>query len=268
MGIPLWSCETYIRFEVLKKAGLSCNRFQRKKIMILKNTALQLIILAFMASPAFATKTVTSPYVTKGKAAVEWRGGYEEDDGDNVFKTRNQFSYGFTDFYDLKVSVDTEHEDGDDDFTDVDFENKFQITPRGEYFVDLGLRLDYTRALDGGADEVGGKILLGKKTGEWSHLLNLEAGREVGEDSSDDWAYGFAYGVQHPVTETLALGGEWYSDFGDFSGDWDDEDHRAGPVLYGTAFGKLKYQAGILAGLSNSASDATVKATLNYGFSF
>lgn len=217
---------------------------------------------------AHATKTVTSPYVSKGKAVIEWRGGYDIQEGDDVFRTRNQISYGFTDYYDLKVSVDTRHRDGDNDFTDIDFENKFQLTERGEYFVDVGARLDYARSLNGGIDGIGAKLLFGKQFGEWSHLLNLETGREVGKGANDDWEFGFSYGVQHPISETLSLGGEWYSDFGDFEGDWDDEDHRAGPVLYGTAFGKLKYQAGILAGLSDAAPDATIKATVNYGFNF
>ncbi len=237
--------------------------------MILKNIfAISLATLVLSAGTAHATKTVTSPYVTKGKATVEWRGGYEEDDGNDVFKTRNQFSYGFTDFWDLKVSADTAHSDGDDEFTDVDFENKFQLLPKGKYFVDLGLRLDYTRSLNGGSDGIGTKILLAKQTGELSHILNLEAGRDVGEDSSDDWEYGLAYGASYPLTEELALGGEWYSDFGDFEDDYSEQDHRVGPVLYGTAFDVVKYQIGVLAGVSEAAPDATVKATAGYSFEF
>lgn len=241
--------------------------------MILKNIAVVGIftVLLCSAAPAFATKTVTSPYVTKGKAAVEWRGGYETDgDDEDLFKTRNQFSYGFTDFYEAKISVDT-RDDDDGAFSDVDLENKFQLTPKGAYFVDLGLRLDYAHSLNGSADEIGGKILLGKKTGAFSHLLNVETGREVGEDSSDDWTYGFSYGISHPLTDTLALGAEWYSDFGTLEDDsdyWDEQEHLVGPVLYGTVFENVKYQAGVLAGVSKAAPDATVKMTVNYGFKF
>lgn len=237
--------------------------------MILKNIAF-VILTAFVclyAMPALATKTVTSPYVTKGRATVEWRGGLETDDDDeDVFKTRNQFAYGFTDFYEAKISVDTRDDDGGT-FSDVDLENKFQLLPKGEYFVDLGLRLDYARSVNGGADEIGTKILLGKQTGKFAHLLNLEAGREVGEDSSDEWAYGFSYGVSYPVMDNFSIGGEWYSDFGDFEEDFDDQDHLVGPVVYGTAYG-LKYQAGVLAGVSEAAPDATLKATVGYSFTF
>lgn len=258
---------------VLKEVGYSCNSKQGRMTMILKNiktAAATCLGMAICTAPAYATKTVTSPYVTKGKAGIEWRGGYEDGaDNDHSFRTRNQFSYGFTDFYELKVSADTRHDEGEDtDFTDLDFENKFQITPKGAYFVDLGLRLDYTRSLNGGADEIGTKILLGKKTGDFSHLLNLEAGREIGEDSSDDWGYGLAYGVSHPVTENIAIGVEWYSDFGDFDEDYSDQDHRVGPVLYGSAFDSVKYQVGVLAGVSDAAPDATIKATVNYSFGF
>lgn len=238
--------------------------------MILKNMAFiaVLAVLVLGNSPALATKTVTSPYVTKGKATVEWRGGLETDaDDEDVFKTRNQFAYGFTDFYEAKISVDT-RDDEDGMFSDVDLENKFQILPKGEYFVDLGLRLDYARSTNGAADEIGTKILLGKQTGDFSHLLNLEAEHEVGEDSSDDWGYGLSYGISYPVADNLSIGGEWYSDFGDFEGDFDDHDHMAGPVIYGMAFDTLKYQAGILAGISEAAPDATLKATIGYSFQF
>lgn len=258
---------------VLKEVGYSCNCKQGDSQMILKNTKAALLSFlgaTLLAPPAWATKTVTSPYVTKGKATVEWRGGYDEDDNDDhSVRTRNQVAYGFTDFYEMKLSADTRHDEGEDtDFTDLDVENKFQITPKGEYWVDLGLRLDYTRSLNGGADGLGTKILLGKQTGDFTHLLNLEAGREIGEDSSDDWGYGLAYGVSYPLTEDLALGGEWYSDFADFEGDYSEQDHRVGPVLYGSAFEVIKYQAGVLAGVSEAAPDYTVKATVNYSLQF
>lgn len=241
--------------------------------MILKNKHFMLAISALLiatASPAFATKTVTSPYVTKGKATVEWRGGFETDgDNEDVFKTRNQVAYGLTDFYEPKISLDTRN-DNKGDFSALDFENKFQLLPKGVYFVDLGLRLDYSRSLNGGTDEFATKLLLAKKTGELSHMLNLEANHEIGEDSGDDWGYALAYGVSYPLNDTLSLGGEWYSDFGTFkdgSDSFDEQDHRAGPVLYGVAFdNQIKYQFGVLAGLSDEAPDATIKSTIGYSF--
>lgn len=253
---------------VLKEVGYSCNCKQGGISMILKNIARMAFLAVFIATPAYATKTITSPYVTKGKATVEWRGGFETDnESKDSAKGRHQFAYGFTDYYELKLSADANY-NRDAEFTDIDFENKFQLTPKGEYFIDLGLRLDYTRSVNAGTDGVGTKILMAKKTGALSHLLNLEAGRDVGKNSSDDWGYGLSYGASVPITETLALGGEWYSDFGDFSKGYRNQDHRAGPVLYGTAFDTVKYQIGVLAGVSDAAPDATVKATLNYSFEF
>ena len=35
------------------------------------------------AFPAYATKNVTSPYVTEGESEIEWKGGYEIDDEDD-----------------------------------------------------------------------------------------------------------------------------------------------------------------------------------------
>lgn len=234
--------------------------------MILKNWAFPVLFgLAWLPATANATKTVTSPYVNKG-AFVEWRGGFETDpDDEDIARSRNQIGYGFTDFYELRFSVDTRN-DEQGLFSDFDIENKIEILPKGEYFLDLGLRLDYQHALNSGPDEVGTKILIGKQIGAVSQLLNLEAGREIGEDRSDDWAYGIAYGAAYALAEDFSVGGEWYSDFGDFGRDFEDQDHSVGPVVYGIAFDRVKYQAGVLAGVSKAAPDATLKAVVNYGF--
>lgn len=244
-------------------------RFKEKNIVSCKNIRFfgsVFVSLIVAAVPAHATKTITSPYVTEGQASIEWRGGYEtKGEGDDSWKMRSQFSYGFTRYYDLKVSVDSRLGD-DAEFTDVDFENKFQLAPKGELFIDTGLRLDYTRALNGDADEIGAKLLLGKQTGDVAHLLNLEAGREIGEDANNEWNYGLAYGASVPVNDMLSIGGEWYSDFGNFEDGWSAQSHLAGPVVYGKAFDKVSYQFGVLAGLSEAAPDALVKTTVRYSF--
>jgi len=72
--------------------------------------------------------------------------------------------------------------------------------------------------------------------------------------------------LAYDYSEDFQFGVEWYSDFGDFDDDFDDQGHQFGPVIYGDAFGGLGYEAGILAGVSESAPDALVKVIIGYEF--
>lgn len=238
-------------------------------LKIIPATLFGFVVLCTSTS-AFATKTVTSPYVSKGEAALEWKGGYDIDDGDDEWATEASGSYGVTDWWETEVGFEFADE-ADEDF-EVEalvFENKFQLAPKGELYLDPGLKIEYARNLTGGPDEIQGKLLLGKEIGKFSNLANIAIGRELGEDSQDDMEYGFSYALAYEHSETFAYGLEWYSDFGTFDDDgdsWDEQGHQLGPVAYGELAENIGYEAGVLIGLSESAPDATLKAVLEYEF--
>ena len=221
------------------------------------------------AFPAYATKNVTSPYVTEGESEIEWKGGYEiDDEDDDAWEMETSYAYGVTSFWETEIGVSGEDagDDEDAEFSALTWENKFQLAPKGALWVDPGLKLEYERSLQGGPDEIKAKFILAKQIDKFKNKANFNVSREVGDDSENDLEYGLSYMLAYDYSEDFQFGVEWYSDFGDFDDDFDDQGHQFGPVIYGDAFGGLVYEAGILAGVSESAPDALVKVIIGYEF--
>lgn len=228
-------------------------------------------VLVLLAGPANATKTVTSPYVTKGELELKWKGGYTHDDDDQgddgAWAQKATVEYGVTDRFQVEAEAEVENP-GDSDNTDLTalaLEGKIELTEQGQYWVDVGLKGAYEFNLADGADKVEAKLLLAKDTGKLHHRANLILEREVGNESDDETDFGVAVSSRYKMSKMFEPGVELYSDFGSLSdsSDFDDEDHRMGPVAYGK-LGEFKYEAGYLFGLSDSAPDGMLKAVVSY----
>ncbi len=228
-------------------------------------------VCVLIPSSAHATKTVYSPYVEEGELELEWKGGYtidDDSDTDGAWKQKLAIGYGFTPFWFSEIygEVEKEGESGaDPDFTALEWENRFQITQPGEYFVDVGALAALERNTAGGADKGEVGLLLAKDTGAFSHTANVIAEREFGEESSDDTEVEFAWNSRYRFNPAFEPGVELYSGFGSLSdgSSFDEDSHQIGLVAQGK-IGAVKYNAGYLFGLSDSAPDGQVKAILEY----
>jgi high-affinity iron transporter len=236
------------------------------------STAAIIIAISGLApSKAFATDNVTSPYVEKGELELEWKGGLTHDDDDDeqdgAWKQKASVGYGFTDRLQMEIEgeVEKEGDDGNTEFSALALEGKLQLTERGQYWADVGLKGEYEFNMLGDADKIEGKLLLAKDTGQFSHKANLSLEREVGEDSEDETEGGFAWSSRYRYNAAFEPGFELHSEFGDISntGDFDEQGHKLGPVFYGK-IGHIKYDVGYLAGISDSAPDGTFKAIIEY----
>jgi len=240
--------------------------------MILKNNkkipAFLLCGLVFMPASASAVPTVSSPSVEQGKGAIELQSGYEMDDEeDDAWESELSASYGITSFMEVEFAVEMgEGDDQDADFKALKAETKIEFFEKGSAWIDSGIKLEYEHALDGGEDEIEASLLLAKSYGPVTHKMNLGVGREVGEDSESRLEYDASYGFAYDISDDLALGGEWYSDFGDTTDTFENQTHRLGPVAYGELPFGVEYEAGALFGVSDAAPDALVKLVLEYGF--
>ena len=234
--------------------------------------ALSTLGVIFYPSQTFAhgVSTIYNPYVHEGEAALEMKGGYkinEEDSNDDSFASEVTGGYGVTSFWQTEVGFEWEHNDEDDTkFTALVWENKFQLAPEGALFIDPGLKIEYARSLTGGADEVIARLLLAKTIGKFNNLSNINVGREFGEDSSDETEYGFSYGLSYNHSDTFAYGLEWHSDFGNFEGGYNEQEHRVGPAIYGNLAENIPFEAGVLFGVSEHAPEAELKAVIEYEF--
>jgi long-subunit fatty acid transport protein len=238
--------------------------------MILKNATLFMFGFLLIASPAWASKTISSPYVEKGAVEIEAKSGYilDDEEAEDAWEIETTAAYGVTDWWEAEIGVAFEDEGRDEDVETaaVILESTFQFTEPGEFWVDPGLKIEYAHSTNSGANEIEAKLLLAKQMGAFNHLANISVGREVGDESEDETVYGFDYGLSYNISEEFAIGAEWYSDFGNFEDGFDEQGHQLGPVIYGAAPFGLEYEAGVLIGVSESAPDAEAKLVIGYEF--
>jgi hypothetical protein len=226
--------------------------------------------MVLVTSPAYATKTVTSPYVNKGMVNVESKTGYVVDDDNNVDGKWQEvfgFGYGITDYWGTEVEVGfgrSGSRGADTETQSIEWQHKFQFAPKGEWPVDMGARVSYAYSTNTGADEIEAKVMAGKTIENWSLLGNASIGREVGGDASDNNPYGLSWSASYNYADSFKPGIEMYNDFAS------DEkpEHLIGPVAYGKIFGDVGYNTGVLFGVSDAAPDATLKFVIDYKFGF
>lgn len=242
----------------------------KQKVFILSAFSLTALTCAGQAD---AAKTVTSPYVEEGKVKLEWQGGYDIDDDNDVdgaWKQKASAGYGVNAFWytELEAGIaERGTRNADTEFSYVAWENKFQFTQPGQYWLDLGLRAKYEYNTNTGLDSVEAKLLLAKKTGDFSHLANITLDRDVGNGAANDTNAALSWGTSYSYRDSFKPGFEIYSDLGPIGEetDFDEQTHQVGPVAYGK-LGAIKYDVGYLFGVSDAAPDGSLKAILKYDF--
>ncbi len=229
-------------------------------------------VLCLLSFPALASKTVTSATVTEGETAIEGKSEYTVDhdsDRAGAWKQKIAVSHGFTDFWqsEIEANISQGGAPGDDtELSNIDWKNKFQFTGQDRYGVDTGMRLIYSFSGTGGADEIEVKFLGAKDFTKFSHRGNLILSREVGEDAGNAVDWGLSWSSRYKYSDHFQPGFELHSDFGEIGdeGEFDEQDHRLGPVFYGRLGKGFSYDAGYLFGVSDRAPDGTVKAIVKY----
>jgi high-affinity iron transporter len=224
---------------------------------------------------AEASHKVYSPHVEKGELEIEYRGHVDidsNDEKDGARKDKYEIGYGFTDWWFSSVFFEFEKE-GDESYKHeaTAWENIFQLTEAGRYWLDAGLYFEYEVPKESDhADKVEFKLLLEKPVNRWTNILNLATETEVGSNASDEVEFGYAWGSYYRYKPTLEPGLEIYGELGsdeDF-GFHDGQTHQAGPVITGelgmSKHGKLAYNVGYLFGLTDDAPDGTVKWALEW----
>lgn len=227
------------------------------------------VMLVSNQAAAHGVSTLYSPYVHEGETVLEWKNGFSRHDGNNEFLSRAIVGYGVTSYWQSEIGAQFQYEEGEgSDVNALIFDNKFQLAPKGDFFFDPGLKIEYARSLVGGHDELIASLLLAKQVGRVSHLANFSVGREFRNGADNDLAYGLAYGAAYAIDDHFSLGGEWHSDFGTFNNNSDafnEQSHRIGPVAYGE-FAGIHYETGLLVGVSDEAPDAELKFSVEYAF--
>jgi high-affinity iron transporter len=231
--------------------------------------------VALLAAPrAEAAHKVYSPIVEEGEIAVELR-GHRETDGDRAIDDAQAFKldleYAPTRFWLTELVGEWEQEPGASmEATEVAWENVLQLFEQGRYAVDMGLLVEYARALEDGAeDKLEMGALLQKGIGANLLTFNLVAERELESGAETELEYALQYRWRHD--SRFEPGVELYGEFGELGefGSLGDHGHEAGPALFGKiplGRGALRYEGAFLFGLTDDAPAQTLRFLLEYEF--
>ena len=266
---------------ILKIYGQSTTRHIKNHITFV------IIGLAFsfgLSQPAYAEKYVYSPIVYKGEWEIETKGLYDFDHRKNknaVQEYKNAIGYGVTDRWATELYGEHERQPQEDEngntkfsrlkFTHMEWENRYQLTEQGQYWVDAGLYFAYEIPLqEKDPGKIEGKILLEKSLPHFIHTANIIFNKEVGGGTTHETQGGFAWSSKYRLSKYFEPGFEYYIDFGEINEHlpYDEQSHQVGPAFYGRLTKNIKYNVGYLFGISRASPDGELKWVLEYELRF
>jgi hypothetical protein len=235
-------------------------------------------ICAFgLSHPAFAEKRVFKPDAEQGECEFETTGVYDIDPHKNknaVQEYREAIGYGVNSFWHTELELENETQPTGDAITPfrvthMEWENIFQLVPKGEYWLDPGVYLAYEAPLmDKQVGQFEGKILLEKDFQRISNILNVSFNKEVGGGADPHTDGGISWSTRYRLSQYFEPGFEYWNDFSAITHqlDYDQQSHQVGPCFYGRLFSHLNYDVGYLFGISAGAPRGEMKWVLEYDF--
>lgn len=244
---------------------------------MLNNKVLSAVFLAILLLPAAARAAdkVYSPNIVKGELELEYSGSTTFDSShekNNLQEHELEAEYGLTDRIKLELSGVFEKDvDEGTDYAATGFGVRYQFFEPGEKWADAGLLVAYARAAhDEEPDAIEAKLLLEKQTGAFLHRANIGFEQEVGSHASGTIAPVFLWSSRYRYNRHAEPGFEIQSEFGKLneSHGFAEQEHYAGPALYGEIVNHVKYEAAYLFGMSDAAAKGAARALLEYELYF
>lgn len=219
--------------------------------------------------------SVYSPVVERGESQIEVH-GYTKWGTGNATESESgieaEFGYAFTGWWYTEVGVSFEKEvNASLKFDEFEWDNVFQLTPQGRYWMDIGFlnENDIPRDDDEPLEISFGPIVQ-KNIGRFSMLLNLLAAHQFGTNAESGVGiiyrtrlqYGWRTGFS-PVVEAYGM------PVGRI-GEYERPRNQVGPGIIGQvpigSARNLSYRVVFLFGAGKAAADGTLVLRLEYEF--
>ncbi len=230
-----------------------------------------------LCRPAFAEKRVFQPYAEQGELELENTGVYDFDPHKNknaVQEYHYAVGYGVNSFWHTELEFEAETIPTDDSITKfqathMEWENIFQLAPKGEYWLDPGAYLSYEAPLiNKQVGQFEGKILLEKDFQKISNTLNISFNKEVGGGADPHTDAGMSWSTKYRLSRYFEPGFEYWNDFSAIAHqiDYNQQSHQVGPCFYGHLNRHINYDIGYLFGISETAPRGEIKWVIEYEF--
>jgi hypothetical protein len=225
--------------------------------------------------PAMADFKVRMPDANPGEVAIEPLGDYGQDSNpvhSGELSLTQEFEYGVNGFWRTELELGRNAGPGQSlNFSQVTSENFFQFTERGQYWLDAGFFAEFGKsALQGNPNEFTLGPMFRKEIFGTINTVNLFLQKEVGPSSSVQPFFLYAWETRLAIGTPIEPGFQAYgqpSAFEGFTSHW-PQDNRIGPQLFGVVsnigLGTLRWNAGILFGVTSASPRETVRWQLEY----
>jgi hypothetical protein len=231
--------------------------------------------------PAAADFKVQMPDAETGEIAIEPLGDYGHDPNpahSGELSTTQEFEWGVNGFWRTELELEQERDAGPGQpyqFSQVTSENIFQFTERGQYWLDAGFFAEFGKAtIRGDPNEFTLGPIFRKEFFGTINTVNLFLQKEVGPNSARRPFFVYAWETRIALGTPIEPGFQAYgnpSGFEGFNSHW-PQDNRIGPQLFGTVSnigpGTLKWNAGVLFGVTSASPRETFRWQLEYEIHF
>lgn len=232
-----------------------------------------LLISILLLSPfaAQASNKISSPDITDGKTELEYRGGWDHDERTRLNHREDHkfvINHGFTDRLRLEFKG-VMPKQGDDYFLSyTEWGVRYQLLKSEDYWPRLSLQANYKAAMqDHLPDRMEYTILAARNFGNFPQTANIVFETENGRNARDGTRFNVNLKSQYKYSDYLVPGIEFYLGQGRLGVEpGGAKEVQGGPALSGKLMDDLKYDVGILWGMSDAAPDTRLKWIITYSF--
>ena len=219
---------------------------------------------------------IYSPIVEEGEREIDTKFGTQKPrSGEDSRQSGASIGlgYGVTSWWFTEIYGKNTWDGNNSQFDAVEWENKFQLTETGKYFVDVGFLIELERPQNRNEGyEAKYGFLLQKDWNKWQANLNLlMQGHYTGTENQGTY-FGYQGQVKYRLQPELQLGAQLFSWLGQLN-NWNTNQQQqtsVGPAIFGkTKLGRkeaLVYNVAYLWGTTTASPKNTIRMQVEYEF--
>jgi len=232
--------------------------------------------LFFQVSVAAADPAakVHLPTVVQGEFELELLGGYQwwhNNDEDRLRQFVGEMGYGVTSWWKTELGAGTTRVPSESyKLDEVEWENTFALTEPGQYWLDLGLFVEFAYDHPERRNAIAIGPMFQKEIDSVQANLNVFFERELGASAEPGSAVNYEWQLKWRGDPRFEPGVQGFGTLGRTNDFGHETENNIGPAFFGQFItgprSKLKYDAAVLFGLNNNTPNTTLRFQIEYEF--